>query len=59
MKHEIAMDKVSTTYSWHNISDQYIIEKVFLQLCKNGQSNLILCFFMWTTSNMKPSKNPF
>ena len=46
IKHEIAMDKVSTTYSWHNISDQCIIEKVFLQLCKNGQSNLILCFFL-------------
>ena len=23
MKHEITIDKVSGTYSWHNISDQY------------------------------------
>ena len=23
MTHELAMDKVTTTYSWHNISDQY------------------------------------
>ena len=23
MKHELAMDKVIMTYSWHNISDQF------------------------------------
>ena len=23
MTHELAMDKVTMTYSWHNISDQY------------------------------------
>ena len=23
MKHEMALDKVTMTYSWHNISDQY------------------------------------
>ena len=23
MTHELALDKVSMTYSWHNISDQY------------------------------------
>ena len=23
MTHEIALDKVTMTYSWHNISDQY------------------------------------
>ena len=28
MKHEIAMDKVSMTYSWHNISDQYKNNKI-------------------------------
>ena len=28
MTHKLAMDKVSMTYSWHNISDQYENNKV-------------------------------
>ena len=28
MKHEFAMAKVSMTYSWHNISDQYKNNKI-------------------------------
>ena len=37
MKHEIAMDKVSMTYSWHNISDQYRNNKIKCSQ-DNGQS---------------------
>ena len=28
MTHEIALDKVTMTYSWHNISDQYQKNKI-------------------------------
>lgn len=37
MKHEIAMYKVSMTYSWHNISDQYENNKIKYRP-DNGQS---------------------
>ena len=37
MKHEIAMDKVSMTYGWQNISDQYRNNKIKYSQ-DNGQS---------------------
>ena len=37
MRHEIAIDKVMMTYSWHNVSDQYKNNKIKCST-DNGQS---------------------
>ena len=37
MRHEIAIDKVMMTYSWHNVSDQYKNNKIKWST-DNGQS---------------------
>ena len=52
MTHEIALDKVTMTYSWHNISDQYQITKQNTQLMAeiHGKPSALLmgCTFIQT-----------
>ena len=50
MKHELAMDKVIMTYSWHNISDQFKNNKIKYS-SDNGQNWETINFVHGTYSN--------
>ena len=49
MKHELAMDKVIMTYSWHNISDQF--KNKIKYSSDNGQNWETINFVHGTYSN--------